>query len=149
MNIDFNLQWTCKNGVTWFQKCLRMCRSGHMGLLKNVHLRCCTANRTIQRISIYTSRFGFSVPSAWAFLNSPETWGFSTITAFLFARVFLRSYKLNISVANHFYLGIWNIARVSSIFFLRLFSIIINLQKVRLIYYIFLCWHSLMKRLRF
>jgi len=30
-----------------------------LGLLKNAHLLCFVANRTTQRISIYTSRFGF------------------------------------------------------------------------------------------
>jgi hypothetical protein len=30
-----------------------------MGLLKNAHMLRCSANRTVQRISIYVSRFGF------------------------------------------------------------------------------------------
>jgi len=30
-----------------------------LGLLKTAHLLCCAANRSAQRISIYTSQFGF------------------------------------------------------------------------------------------
>jgi hypothetical protein len=61
-----------------------------MGLLKNIHLRRCAANRTAQRMKIrvtfrlYASRFGFlralhlnipyKVPDK--LLNSPQSWDF-------------------------------------------------------------------------
>ncbi len=46
------------------------------GLLKNAHLLCCAANRTVQRISIYASRFGFLRALHLSIFKQPQNMGF-------------------------------------------------------------------------